>query len=505
MTLARKLTLHFTLLTTFLALAAMAVVWGVVGLHRLASTSQEEFQELRFIRQAHLDLDQATVHIGRLELQEASMRIDSSMQQLAGFAAFQSNRLSALDVDHNELEHELVDSALVRLRRAQVGLAPPERGQDVGSSGLRLQAVLEDLGLAMGHLETLASELDEVIGQVQARTVNRLRVMLWTLGAAVALILAGAVVLNRRYHRSIVGPLRYIQESARRLAGGDLGVRLHRPADQEFTDLQADFNTMAEQLQDLCADLERRVQQKSRELLVSERRASLGYLAAGVAHEINNPLGIISGHAESLLRRLRAAPGALTQPEEVLRGLEIIKDEAFRTKRITQGLLDLSQMGDDHRAAVSLRSVAEDTVALVRSAPAYRSRTIEVLGQPDDALAVLGSGPELTQVVLNLTINALQSTAEAGGRVQIEGRREDGWVELVVRDNGSGMASDTLEKAFEPFFTTRRSGEGCGLGLSISHAIIQRHGGTITASSAGLGLGSVFTMRLPAARGPGHG
>ena len=137
---------------------------------------------------------------------------------------------------------------------------------------------------------------------------------------------------------------------------------------------------------------------------------------------------------------------------------------------------------------------------LVRNSPAYRNRVIDVAGSPDDVLTVLGSGPELTQVVLNLAINALQSVPEAGGRIQIEGRRDRGWVELDVRDNGAGMTANTLKQAFEPFFTTRRNGEGCGLGLSISHAIIARHGGTITARSDGPGCGSTFTVRLPAYR-----
>lgn len=257
---------------------------------------------------------------------------------------------------------------------------------------------------------------------------------------------------------------------------------------------------MTAELESLYNDLEERVAAKSKELAVSERRASVGYLAAGVAHEVNNPLGIISGYAESLLRQIRSQSTRSSDLSAIVSGLGIIRDEAFRCKHITQGLLDLSHLGEEHRVPVSIRQVMDDVVQLAHASPAGRDREITV--QTDghnDPLHVLGSSPELKQVALNLTINALQSVSQGTGCVVLDATRCNGWIELCVRDNGNGMDQNTIDQVFEPFYTQGKGRQGVGLGLSISQAIAEQHGGAIIAASDGPGCGSVFTFRLPAA------
>jgi len=294
-----------------------------------------------------------------------------------------------------------------------------------------------------------------------------------------------------------VAPLRRMRGGTDRLADGKLGTRLEVSGDVEFMDLQHAFNRMAAELESMCQDLERRVAQKSQELAVAERLASVGFLAAGVAHEINNPLAIMSGYAESILRtaKIRGAGNAGT---EWIRDLETIRDEAFRCKKITQCLLDLSRLGDNHRERVSINRVVDTCTRLIAAWPASRDVRFEVQPAIEPGLVVLASEPELRQVILNLLANAVEAAAPSHGTVTITTGQHNGWVEMRVQDNGCGMSSETLAHAFEPFFSSGKPGSGLGLGLAISHAIARRHGGALEAMSEGTGHGSTLVLRLPA-------
>jgi signal transduction histidine kinase len=238
---------------------------------------------------------------------------------------------------------------------------------------------------------------------------------------------------------------------------------------------------------------------KSRELVRAERLASVGYLAAGVAHEINNPLNIISGYAELSLKALRRN-GVSARDAEAVEHLAIIRSEAFRCKEITTRLLSLAKGGADGREIVSLRDAVENIADLVRGLKIIRHRRLRVDLEGEKPLLVQANLTEMKQVLLNLIVNAFEAVSE-GGEVTVTGVSTADWVEVEVVDNGRGMSGETLERVFEPFFTNKRgAGEpGTGLGLSISYAIITGHGGEIHAHSDGPGRGSRFKIRLPAA------
>ena len=276
---------------------------------------------------------------------------------------------------------------------------------------------------------------------------------------------------------------------------------------------------------------------KSRELVRSERLASVGYLAAGVAHEINNPLNIMSGYAELTIKRLRRL-AATESDAEVIQHLSIIRSEAFRCKEITQKLLSLAKGNGDTREVLSLSDAVLEVVTLVRGLKSMRSKQLLVTIPSGEPLLVLANLTEIKQVLLNVIINAIEAVPDQVGKIQIEGRaapsrslryseepdssssdpalrstsetglRADNqktpptdWIELSVSDNGRGMSRETIDRIFEPFFTNKRgAGEpGTGLGLSISHAITTDHGGEIIAASGGLNLGSRFVIRMPMA------
>jgi signal transduction histidine kinase len=314
-----------------------------------------------------------------------------------------------------------------------------------------------------------------------------------------------AVAVSVWQYRRVMVPLDRLRHWCRRTAGGDFSAAYEPTADREFQDLGRDVNRMAEDLAAFYRRLEERVAARGRQLALSERLASVGYLAAGVAHEINTPLNVMSGYAELSIKRLRRAPpGDDADPgPDVVRQLEIIRAEAFRCKEITQKLLSLARGTGEARQAVSAAAAVRDVASLVRGLPASRRKRIEV-ARTDDPCEVHANPTELRQVLLNLVVNALEAIGDAAGTVNVTVERDGGRITIRVVDDGRGMTAETLDRAFEPFFTHKRGAgnAGTGLGLSITHAIVADHDGEITAHSDGPGRGSTFTVRLPAAGGP---
>jgi len=244
------------------------------------------------------------------------------------------------------------------------------------------------------------------------------------------------------------------------------------------------------------ADLEGQVQERSRLLVRSERLAGVGFLAAGVAHEINNPLASIAFCAEALDHRLESLLNSSEHPDHkvIANYLKMIQEEAFRCKSITEKLLDFSRCNDITRERVDLASLIQGVVEMIRHIGKYTSKTI--VFYPREAVMAHVDGQEIKQVVLNLIVNALESM-DANGTLRIDTRYNHGMAEMIFADNGCGMSPEVLENIFEPFFTKRRDGKGTGLGLSITHRIVSQHHGEIMAASGGEGEGATFTVRLP--------
>lgn len=407
-------------------------------------------------------------------------------------------------------------AALLALRGAVAQAQRP--GAAVDPAGLR--AALDQV---INHLQRVSAESRRRIEQAQSHTAQRrqealvfraqanrrARAALALAGGLTALLVAGAGGIAWMQYRAVIDPLRRLRQGVGELAARRFSGRMDPRGDQEFVALARDFNHMADELDSLYRELESKVAAKSRELVRSERLASVGFLAAGVAHEINNPLGVITGHAELLMRKLARLPD---QPEkaEQEQGLRIVCDEAYRCKQIIEKLLTLSHPGwtQPPTQATLLPAVMEEVAAMVRGMQRFGGRTVEVAGGGPDGPGVMAHRAELKQVLLNLAVNALEAVEAGSGRVRMEAAtvREGGemWAELTVTDNGKGMGPATLENLFEPFYTEKRGSEegtsiGTGLGLSIVHAIVRSQGGHITARSDGPGRGSRFVVRWPLA------
>ncbi|MDB5322054.1 MAG: zraS 9 [Phycisphaerales bacterium] len=396
---------------------------------------------------------------------------------------------------------------------AAVQLSTSEGGAPTPAKSLAAAAELESVRQSLVNVSKLVpgSARRHVIAAAD-RLLSRL---VWTCGLLL-LVLAISAAIHFTQYRALVRPLLGLRDDMRVSAAREFRDEIKPRGGAEFKDVAVYFNGLARELAGLYRNLEQKVIARSRELVRSERLASVGFLAAGVAHEINNPLSVISGYAELAGKGLRRVmlgggedggaiegPQAEVEAETLAAALEaqgIIRDEAFRCKEITSRLLSLARGGGDGRETLCLDEVARQVSVLTKGLKNYRDRRVVLDFDQAQALQVVANPTEMKQVLMNLTVNALEAAPADRGEVRIGGRRSGSWVEIFVEDNGKGMSPGTLEHVFEPFFTAKRgAGEpGTGLGLSISHAIIESHGGRIRAESNGPGRGSRFTVQLPA-------
>jgi signal transduction histidine kinase len=232
------------------------------------------------------------------------------------------------------------------------------------------------------------------------------------------------------------------------------------------------------------------------QLVQAEKMSSIGVLAAGVAHEINNPLSSVAGYAEALLRRLRDEPGLSEDARLAVfqKYLEVIMRETYRCKAIIDSLLSFSRKSDGTAGAVNLNQALQEVLELVRHKSRYeRIEIVELL--QEDLPPVYGDGAGLRQVFMNLLLNAHQAIS-GSGRVEISTFVEQGMGVVTIKDSGCGIPPEQLAQIWDPFFTTKSVGQGLGLGLAITYNIIQRQGGEILVDSS-QGMGSTFTVRLP--------
>ena len=366
----------------------------------------------------------------------------------------------------------------------------------------------------LSSLQELATEIPEFMQARMAAFAEdaRSEYRTWmTISVLLGSLAIGLIAwLMLRFRSRIIRPLEQLVEGSRQVAKGNFDYRIELNTDDEVAELADALNAMTSNFQEIKSDLNRQVQQRTKDVVRSEKMASVGFLAAGVAHEINNPLASIAWSAESLETRIFD----ILNPEEgtdqetidseiadMKKYLRRIQDEAFRCKGITAGLLDFSRMGDVKKTPTNLSDVIESVIDMVKPLSKYRNRNIIV--KSDRSIIAVVNEQEMKQVALNLITNALGSVDE-GGSVTIELAKEFnpnsndlGRAVLKVTDDGCGMTEEVRQHLFEPFFTRRRDGQGTGLGLSITYQIIEEHGGRINAVSDGPGKGSLFTVSLP--------
>jgi two-component system NtrC family sensor kinase len=342
------------------------------------------------------------------------------------------------------------------------------------------------------------------VGLLEARyTAIRNQVIFSFFGiAGLGFILIIAITYGMIHN--ITSPLAQVAAAARNIADGDFDQKVDHDADVEIGTLAQSFNFMAASLRQMRSDLEEwgrtleeKVEQRTEELLTmqarvarSERLASLGMLSAGVAHEINNPLGGILALTALTLEDLPAG-----HPDR--ENLQEVVTQAQRCKDIVKGLLEFSRQSQASAELLELNAVVDETLRLVCKQAAFFNVDIVkdfIPGLPP----IMANKSELQQVLLNIVMNASQAMGEQGTLTLATRMAEEDSVELTISDTGHGIPPEQIEHVFDPFFTTKSQGEGTGLGLSIAFGIVTKHRGTISVESE-VGRGTRFTIRLPAA------
>ena len=336
--------------------------------------------------------------------------------------------------------------------------------------------------------------------------------------------------------RDLTGPVRLLERRAHAMAEGDLSrpVLYASGEADEVGRLTYAFEEMRRALSDKLrssteinlsleaevsrrtSELERRnqelhgaleaLQRTQAELLRSEKMASMGRLVAGIAHEINNPVNAVvntvaplSGTLDELLAQVtplgEREAGLGESAADLKAMLRVIERGARRTKEIVQALHNYSRGDDDRLLEVDLHRGLDESLDLLRH---HLKHGITVERGYGEIGRLRGYAGQLNQVFMNLLTNAAQAIAETGrpGTIRIATERRDGWITVTIIDDGPGIPSELLPRIFDPFFTTKDVGQGSGLGLSIVHGIVERHGGSIAVDSH-LGQGTIFTVRLP--------
>ncbi|WP_197526190.1 sensor histidine kinase [Botrimarina colliarenosi] len=403
-------------------------------------------------------------------------------------------------ISNDEPERETlaeIDKVLKRIRREGMSdnLLYDELRVETDSLEVALERLRELAAQLPSHLH---NRLGDLSGEVRSQYHVAL-VLAWVTFVSALALLAVAMQVFRE---SVARPIGLLVGAARRVAAGDYNHRVALDSRDEMGELAEAMNRMMASFKHTRDDLDKQVQDRTNQVIRSEQLASVGFLAAGVAHEINNPLAAIAMCSESLESRLLDLrdedPANAAEWHIVQSYLETIGKESFRCKQITEKLLDFSRMGDRERRPTELRELVEGVIEMVRHLGKYKHKEVELLdGSPVVAEV---DAQEMKQVLLNLVTNGLDSL-EAGGRVTVdvaainasEGQR----ARIVVRDDGCGMSAEVKKHLFEPFFTRRRGGQGTGLGLSITYRIIEEHHGELAADSPGPGQGSSFTVTLP--------
>ncbi|HET7292697.1 MAG TPA: ATP-binding protein [Vicinamibacteria bacterium] len=309
-------------------------------------------------------------------------------------------------------------------------------------------------------------------------------------GLAAAAITGSSAILWWLNRRLVVRPVEALAEGTRRVAAGDLSTTIPLTERHELGELARAFN-----------DMTRRLAEAQRQLTQADKLASVGRLAAGVAHEINNPLTGVLTYASFLLKRAAGSP-------EQRQDLEVIVRETKRCREIVRGLLDFARQTPPRRQGTDLNEVVRRAVTIMMNQLALH-RVALALDLATDLPEASADANQIQQVVVNLLVNAADAIGDGGGEIRLSTRAtasEAGpGAEIVVEDGGSGIAAADLPRLFEPFFTTKGT-RGTGLGLAVTWGIVQSHGGAIDVQSEE-GKGTRFTVRLPLAApaGPGPG
>ncbi len=321
-----------------------------------------------------------------------------------------------------------------------------------------------------------------------------------TTGLITVLLLS--FLLSLLISRFVNRPIDKLLAATKKAADGNLDQTVSIRTYDELGELSESFNNMIAELrhsrdaiEGWTQTLEHRVQERTRELqqvqdqlIHAGKMAALGELAAGVAHEINNPLTGVLTFSSLLLKKV-------DENHPWRRDLETIVQQTSRCRNIVKGLLDFARQRKPDKKQWDIHTLIDRTISLVEKQARFQN--IQILKDfKTDLPSLFLDGDQIQQVFMNIILNAGDAMAGKAGTLRIKTESRDGKAEISFTDTGPGISRDHLSKLFDPFFTTKETGKGTGLGLAISYGIIQSHGGDIQVESEA-GKGATFRVKLP--------
>ena len=519
-----KLFVVLGLLTATVCLLAFSGIWGLYRYRRLAAAISDGAAEIttandlnwlaESLRSSNQRLIDHKKHEGMIV--DGGLFDPSALIRLEeeDFLQVRYELGRALDgyeqaIGSDEIDSLLVDGArrsenLQAIRHAFDAVEVPVTAREkMLMNRLAMQPKLNRLADATkAHSQSISERMSQFSKSVNGEYRTWITVA-WTC-TALTVIMVGTLLWA--FWAMLVQPFRTLLGGCRLVAGGQFGHRIYLQTGDELNELADGLNEMTEKFQvayehsdQLRRSLEQQVRDRTREVIRNEQLASVGFLAAGVAHEINNPLTTIAWGAESLecqVSELQEEQQAIEPSlyDALKSTLGQIQSEAFRCKGITDRLLDFSRMSEIRREPTDLGALVKDVVELVSKVGEFRCKSIRT--QCNQSVVAHVNTHQIRQVVLNLVTNALESV-DSDGAVEIAVSGDGRWARIHVQDNGCGMSEEVKTHLFEPFFTRRRDGTGTGLGLSITYRIVSQHGGSLTPFSDGEGLGSRLELVLP--------
>jgi len=434
-------------------------------------------QRIQILVSAGVPEEKSNVEGAHLGLLDQMGHLHEARKTLKLLSAGPAGRDPSLE-GHERAERRIYDRLLGALDDIErLAMAPEPELEERVAEALLLAGVLsrethEEAHEAGDALHRSERELMRVIGITTPVAVVVLLLVSWSV------------------NRHVLRPIRTVQDGARRIGRGQFSHRIPIRSRDEIGDLSNEINHMAERLGISHLDLETRVHERTRQLIRADQLAGLGTLAAGIAHEINNPLASIASCAEGLLHRHENGQIAA---DELVEYLEIIAKESYRAHDIAARLLEFARHDPGDMEPMTVTDGIDEASVMLQHLMETRGITLRKWFEKD-LPNIRGNPKEWKQVVLNLLRNAID-VSPSGSTVYLTCRRVDDQVEVVFEDEGGGIAEENLDRIFSPFFTTKAPGEGTGIGLSLVHRILESHGARIEASNGP--EGARFRIEFP--------
>jgi signal transduction histidine kinase len=469
---ARRLALSFasvSIVAVVMCGMLIAIIGDVAGLVANMQTSEGAIRESlvlatavreQYIHEAHWIIEQDPQHLEHYK--EWVERVRSGAETLKPLVpAAERWRVAQVLNDSRALDEVFRTSLVPALNR----------GDKAGVVKYHKQA--DDLAQrATRQADFIARTVEQRMAMDHTSATRATRVGLLIGAIGVLLVLSLSIVFTIRLRQAVLRPLEVLSAAARRFGSGDFRSRVGPVGEGELRAVSTAFDRMAEELE-----------AREARLVESERMAAIGQLAAGVAHEINNPIQVIRGYLKTM--------GPDTPPEVLGEELQILDEEAAACQRIAEDLVAFARAPELHRDHIDMEQLLCESVRRFGETSEGSNQPVHLTADPGRALADRG---RLRQVIRNLLLNAAYFS-KTDQPIEVRGRRWGaGGYEISVSDSGPGISPEDRGKIFEPFFTKRAGGSG--LGLSVCMGIVRAHGGTILVEN-NADHGATFRVRIP--------